>query len=41
MPALSLPPMLSKSKVRTSGPEGVGRSFFSQKTKRGAFGLPY
>lgn len=31
-PALIFPAMVSRSKVRASGPEGVGRSFFSHQT---------
>lgn len=38
--ARSLPPMESRSKVRASGPEGVGRSLFCHHTKRGALGSP-
>lgn len=39
-PARILPQMDSRSNVRTSGPEGVGRSFLFHHTKRGALGSP-
>jgi hypothetical protein len=39
-PARILPHKVMRSKVSASGPLGVGRSLFSQKTKRGAVGSP-